>query len=160
MSKKKRNQAEADPNEIPANWNNPFVGLKIDFPKEEPPPPPPPPSPEELKRAELSSEDLALLEAFGGDKAVLVTGSSKKAEDMPMVKGRLSFNIQRKGKGGKTVTLVHGLQELELLEQMALCSRVKNALGCGARFENGVLEIQGDQRQRAQDWFAKQGFKC
>ncbi len=159
MSKKKRNQAEADPNEIPANWNNPFVGLKIDFPKEEPPPPPPP-SPEELKRAELSSEDLALLEAFGGDKAVLVTGGSKKAEDVPMVKGRLSFNIQRKGKGGKTVTLVHGLQELELLEQMTLCSRVKNALGCGARFENGVLEIQGDQRQRAQEWFAKQGFKC
>ncbi len=160
MSKKKRNQPEADPHAIPANWNNPFVGLKIDFPKEEPPPPPPPPSPEELKRAELSPEDLALLKAFGGDKEAVVTGDAKKAADPPTVKGRLSFNIQRKGKGGKTVTLVFGLQELELLEQMTLCSRVKNALGCGARFENGVLEIQGDQRTRALEWFTKQGFKC
>ena len=160
MSKKKRNQPEADPSEIPANWNNPFVGLKIDFPKEEPPPPPPPPSPQDLKRAELSPDDLALLKAFGGDEATAVTTGGDRVKEAPPVKARLSFNIQRKGKGGKTVTLVHGLQTLELLEQMALCGRVKNALGCGARFENGVLEIQGDQRQRAQDWFAKQGFKC
>ncbi|MCQ2396883.1 MAG: hypothetical protein MJ106_04205 [Lentisphaeria bacterium] len=53
-----------------------------------------------------------------------------------------------------------GLSDLELPEQMELCSRVKNALGIGARFLEGVLELQGDQVQRAKEWFAKENFTC
>jgi len=166
MKKNRKNGSAAEENGIPANWANPFADLKIDFPKEEPAPPPPPPTPLELKREKLSDEDKALLKAFGGDD-VSVGSDDVKAKGgrdgagapQPVTRARLSFNIQRKGKGGKTVTLVQGLKELELLEQMELCGKVKNALGCGARFENGVLEIQDDQRQRAQDWFGKQGYR-
>ena len=64
----------------------------------------------------------------------------------------MTFNIQRKGKGGKTVTKVFGLQDLDLPEQMELCTAAKNALGCGAPFLDGILEIQGDQRDRAAKW--------
>jgi len=140
------------------NWNNPFMDLKIELPKEpekKPVAPPPPPPPE----AKLSKEDQALLRAFesGGDVSV---GSGERVGTRPKYRAKVTFNIQRKGKGGKTVTLVHGLERMEMLEQMELCTQVKNGLGCGARFANGVLEIQGDQPDRARDWFAKHNFDC
>lgn len=152
---KKNKKEQRDPAATPANWNNPFAELKIDLPKEEPPPPPPPPTPEELKQAQLSDADRELLKVFGGD-FVEHGDNGKKAGN----RGKVTFNIQRKGKGGKTVTIVHGLAKLDLTEQMELCNQVKNALGCGARFLEGTLEIQGDQRTRAAQWFADNGFNC
>ena len=134
-------------------WNNPFAGLKLDLPKENLPPPPPP-SPEEQKRQALSAEDQKLLTAFGGE--TLAVGS-----DTPTRKGpKISFNLQRKGKGGKTVTLVFGLKDLELEAQMALGTQLQKALGIGARFEDGVLQLQGDQRERARQWLADRGYRC
>ena len=29
-----------------------------------------------------------------------------------------------------------------------------------ASFEDGVLQLQGDQRERAAEWFATHGFRC
>ena len=153
MKNKKKLQPPAH-NSTP--WNNPFAGLKLDLPKEDPVALPPPPSPEEQKRTALSKEDQKLLEAFGG-KTLSVGGDGVLA---PPHGPRVSFNIQRKGKGGKTVTLVHGLQALELTDQMTLCSQIQKALGTGARFEDGILQIQGDQRDRAHSWFSRQGFRC
>ena len=96
-------------------WNNPFAGLKLDLPKE-PETPPPPPSPEEQRKNLLSKEDQELLAAFGGASTLSVGHDTPEKPHGP----RLSFNIQRKGKGGKTVTLVYGLKELEQTEQMTL----------------------------------------
>lgn len=154
MKKKKIQPVEPA---IPDNWNNPFVGLKIDLPKEEPKPAPPPEP--ELPKSNLSKADQELLKAFeaGGISSV---GSAERGLSEKGTRGRISFNIQRKGKGGKTVTLVRGLEKLEMLEQMALCSKLKSAMGCGARFDNGILEIQGDQRERAAEWLAGQGVCC
>ena len=153
--KNKKNPPSTERSSAP--WNNPFAGLKLDLPKEpEAVPPPPPPSPEEQKRAALSKEDQKLLKAFGG-KSLSVGGDGAPSKPRGP---RVSFNIQRKGKGGKTVTLVYGLQELELAEQMSLCSQSQKGLGTGARFEDGILQIQGDQRERTQEWFAKRGFRC
>jgi translation initiation factor 1 (eIF-1/SUI1) len=126
--------------------------------KEVVPPPPPPKTPQQLKQEKMNKADLELLKAFGGDE--LAVGSVDNNGAPAPRKGRVTFNIQRKGKGGKTVTKVFGLQDLELPEQMELCSAVKNGLGCGARFVEGVLEIQGDQRTRAMAWFADNGYKC
>lgn len=142
------------------NWNNPFADLKIELPavpEPLPPPPPPPPSGKERQNASLSDEDRQLLAHFENGLSV---GSAESGDGRPKPRNhrRLSFNIQRKGKGGRTVTIVHGLQELELMEQMELCSQIKTALGCGARFLEGDLEIQGDQRERARAWFAKNNW--
>ena len=158
MKRKKKESAQA-----PAastlngqNWNNPFLDLKLDLPEPPKPPPPPPPSPEELRVSALSPEDQALLKAFGGDAALDLNPQAAT----PKKRRKLTFQLRRKGRGGKTVTCVQGLQELELPEQMELCSRVKEALGIGAHFVEGVLELQGDQIQRASQWFGKEGFLC
>ena len=158
MKRKKKESAQAPVastlNE--QNWNNPFLDLKLDLPEPPKPPPPPPPSPEELRVSALSPEDQALLKAFGGDAALDLNPQAST----PKKRRKLTFQLRRKGRGGKTVTCVQGLQELELPEQMELCSRVKEALGIGAHFVEGVLELQGDQIQRASQWFGKEGFLC
>ena len=158
MKRKKKESAQAPAastlNE--QNWNNPFLDLKLDLPEPPKPPPPPPPSPEELRVSALSPEDQALLKAFGGDAALDLNPQAAT----PQKRRKLTFQLRRKGRGGKTVTCVQGLQELELPEQMELCSRVKEALGIGAHFVEGVLELQGDQIQRASQWFGKEGFLC
>ena len=158
MKRKKKESAQAPAastlNE--QNWNNPFLDLKLDLPKPPKPPPPPPPSPEELRVSALSPEDQALLKAFGGDAALDLNPQAAT----PKKRRKLTFQLRRKGRGGKTVTCVQGLQELELPKQMELCSRVKEALGIGAHFVEGVLELQGDQIQRASQWFGKEGFLC
>lgn len=158
MKRKKKESAQAPAastlNE--QNWNNPFLDLKLDLPEPPKPPPPPPPSPEELRVSALSPEDQALLKAFGGDAALDLNPQAAT----PKKRRKLTFQLRRKGRGGKTVTCVQGLQELGLPEQMEVCSRVKEALGIGAHFVEGVLELQGDQIQRASQWFGKEGFLC
>ncbi len=143
MSRKGKDIAEK-----PMEFGNVFADLKVE---NLPPPPdaqPPvkverPLSPEEKKVAALSQEDRELLNAFGGvGDAIQYDGTAQKK--MP----KFSMNIERKGHHGKTVTLVYGLKELPMEEQMALCSFVKSKLGLGARFLDGVLEVQGDQRTR------------
>lgn len=161
MKKHRANSGSAPAEPTPDTWNNPFIGLDIKLPDPPEPPPPPPPTKEELRQQKLSDEDLALLKEFSGGSITAVGKESAEPVNAARKnKGRLSFNIQRKGKGGKTVTNVRGLERLDIREQMELCSQAKSALGCGARFLEGVLEIQGDQRARAAQWLAKQGYDC
>lgn len=139
------------------NWTNPFKDLKITLPAEPSPPPPPPPPPAAAAPRQLSREDQALLKAFGGDADAPAVPGGPAAPARPRGPA-LSFAIQRKGKGGKTVTLVRGLQKLSLEEQMTLCAAARSGLGCGGRFVEGTLELQGDLRERAAAWFQQRGF--
>lgn len=159
MSKKKKQDQAAQSLEerLGETWANPFRDVQISLPAPEPAkkPEPPPLSPEERKKQHLSKEDQALLAAFGGGS------TNAKGEAISLPKGPLlTFTIERKGHGGKTLTLVRGLNSLDTALQMELCAKARNALGIGGRFIDGMLELQGDQRQRAADWFEKQNFRC
>jgi translation initiation factor 1 (eIF-1/SUI1) len=58
---------------------------------------------------------------------------------------------ERKGHGGKTVTRVGGLAgDDDALE--ALAGRMRRALGCGVRVEDGELLAQGDLVPRVEAW--------
>jgi translation initiation factor 1 len=49
------------------------------------------------------------------------------------------------GRKGKTVTLVHGLPAADL---RAVASDLKRLCGSGGAVKDGVVEIQGDHRER------------
>ena len=156
MAKKKRDQQGTKPEEqLGDNWVLPFSNLQIKIDEPPPPPPPPPPTKEELSREQLSREDKELLKAFGGDDP---TAPSLERSDIKKKRERLTLSRERKGHGGKTVTLVRGLELLSELEKMELSGRIKTALGIGARFVEGILELQGDQRDRAAAWFEKENY--
>jgi translation initiation factor 1 len=58
----------------------------------------------------------------------------------------------KKGRGGKTVTLVQGVETgLD-----SLVAVLKKQLGAGARVEEGELVIQGDHVERVSRWLESQ----
>ena len=162
MSRKSKNR-DTQP-KAPEAWEhlgNPFADLKIDFPPPPPKPVPPPPTKEEQMESELSRADKALLEEFRTSGEVQSIGWTGGTASPAKPSGKtLKFSIQRKGHNGKTVTNVHGLKEFSLEERMRICGNVKKELGIGARFVDDILELQGDQRDRAFKWFDAHGFRC
>jgi len=66
--------------------------------------------------------------------------------DLPPQQQSLRVQTTRKGKGGKTVTVVSGFQSSpETLAQ--LLKQLKAKCGSGGTVKDDTLEIQGDHRQ-------------
>jgi translation initiation factor 1 len=65
--------------------------------------------------------------------------------------------LDRKGRGGKTVTLISGLRhDPATLE--ALLKRLKQQCGAGGALKDGAIEIQGDHRERVAAALAAMGY--
>ena len=58
-------------------------------------------------------------------------------------KSRMVVRLDRKGRGGKSVTVIEGLQ-LSVEDSEKLLKQIKAKLGTGGTVKNGALEIQGD----------------
>jgi len=166
MGKKKQSSRSADPGKAADFRVNPFVGLTagaFDLPADEraqPPASTPALGSSPLDApAPLTAEDRELLRAFGAAEANRHTGGKGEAAPPPApLAGRVRLQLQRKGKSGKTVTRILGLNGLEMAAQMELVRRLCQALGTGAHFTEGVLELHGDLRERAAEWFRKNRY--
>ena len=67
------------------------------------------------------------------------------------------LRMEKKGRGGKTVTVVYGLPDnAEFLKH--LCSDLKKACGCGGSTTEEGVELQGDLRDRVRTQLEKKGF--
>ena len=63
----------------------------------------------------------------------------------------------RKGRGGKTVTIVSGLQNCpKALDTLA--KRLKQICGCGGTVKSGEILIQGDHREKIATELRAQGY--
>lgn len=89
----------------------------------------------------------------------LPAGTAK--EPRPAVEkgpARAVVRMERKGRGGKEVTVVDqlglGAKDLE-----AWMKALKNALGCGGAVEGETLVLQGDQRKRLPDVLSARGVR-
>lgn len=69
------------------------------------------------------------------------------AKPEPKGPARAVVRMERKGRGGKEVTVVEHL-ELPAPQREVWLKALKNALGCGGAVEDGTLVLQGDQRER------------
>jgi translation initiation factor 1 len=58
-------------------------------------------------------------------------------------KSRITVHLDRKGRGGKSVTVIEGLQ-LSAGDSETLLKQLKTKFGTGGAVKNGALEIQGD----------------
>jgi translation initiation factor 1 len=77
----------------------------------------------------------------------------------PAGDGIARVSRERQGRGGKTVTVVRGLPLAEA-ELQALGKQLRAACGSGGTAKQGVLEIQGDHRDRVLALLQQQGFKA
>ena len=66
--------------------------------------------------------------------------------------------IEKKGRGGKTVTVLQGFtHEKAYLEELA--SRLKQFCGSGGTLKDRRIEIQGDSRLRLREFLLNEGFQ-
>ncbi|GEN07336.1 translation initiation factor 1 [Myxococcus fulvus] len=65
----------------------------------------------------------------------------------PKGPARAVVRMERKGRGGKEVTVVEHL-ELPAPQREVWLKALKNSLGCGGVVEDDTLVLQGDQRER------------
>ena len=62
----------------------------------------------------------------------------------------------RKGRGGRTVTVVAGLRGGEAVLD-GLCRDLKRALGCGASVEGETIVVSGELVERVKKWLEDSG---
>jgi translation initiation factor 1 len=75
------------------------------------------------------------------------------------VKGDGVVRVARetKGRAGKGVTLIRGLPLAEP-ELKVIASKMKQLCGTGGTVKDGVIEIQGDNRDKLLAWLLAQGY--
>ena len=71
--------------------------------------------------------------------------------------GRVRVQRQSKGRKGKGVSLITGLP-LPDPELRALAKQIKQACGCGGTVKDGVIEIQGDNRDLIVEQLIRHGY--
>ena len=67
------------------------------------------------------------------------------------------LRMEKKGRGGKTVTVVYDLpQNDQFLKELS--QELKKACGTGGAVVEGGVELQGDVRERVRDILTKRGY--
>lgn len=99
---------------------------------------------------------LADLTGMAPAESSAPTSSDAPTEDGPVYRAKLVLRREKKGRGGKTVTVVEGIRP-EAID--ALKPRLKKALGCGAKREDDTLVLLGDVGERAAKFFEKDGAR-
>lgn len=71
---------------------------------------------------------------------------------------KVRIYVERKGRGGKTVTLIKGLS-LAAPQLDTLCKELKAKCGVGGKREGREIMIQGDQRKKIIEAMRSKGYK-
>lgn len=70
--------------------------------------------------------------------------------------GQVRVTRERKGRGGKVVTVVTGLP-VTAAQLKEMCTQLKKTCGVGGAVKDAAIEIQGDQTEKVMTWLAAQG---
>ncbi len=71
---------------------------------------------------------------------------------------KVTMRLDRKGRGGKSVTVTEGLQ-LSTEDSENLLKQLKAKLGTGGAVKNSALEIQGDHRDAVTAELSGRGYR-
>ena len=81
-----------------------------------------------------------------------------EAVSLPPSEQTAHIRPEKKGRGGKTVTVIMNL-ELTDADRKALAKKLKKACGVGGAIKGTAIEIQGDNRQKVAAQLQKMGYK-
>jgi translation initiation factor 1 len=83
---------------------------------------------------------------------------SELAKKKILGNGNVKIKKETKGRGGKTVTIISGLA-LNQEQLKALLKDLKKLSGSGGTLKAGVIEIQGDQVDKLNNYLKIKGYK-
>ncbi|HAG85320.1 MAG TPA: translation initiation factor [Cyanobacteria bacterium UBA12227] len=102
------------------------------------------------------SSDRAVYREFGGDSNPAV---ERPIQELPPNQQNLRVQASRKGRKGKTVTVITGFQcQPETLAK--LLKQLKTQCGSGGTVKDDTLEIQGDHTQKLVQILTQLGYKA
>ena len=81
-----------------------------------------------------------------------------KKRSLPPQEQTASIRRETKGRGGKTVTVVYGLQ-LSAEDTKELARQLKQTCGTGGTVKEDAIEIQGDHRDKIAARLRQLGYK-
>lgn len=81
-----------------------------------------------------------------------------KTVSLPPAQQTAAIQRETKGRGGKTVTVIRNLQ-LTLDDLKALAAQLKQTCGTGGTVKEGMIEIQGDHREKVAEKLRSLGYK-
>ena len=106
------------------------------------------------KRANPKATERTVYSEFGTTPAALERG----VEDVPPQQQMLMVQASRKGRKGKTVTVISGFQHKpETL--ITLAKTLKTQCGTGGTVKDDTIEIQGEHAQKLRDLLQQAGYK-
>ncbi|MDJ1183123.1 translation initiation factor [Roseofilum casamattae] len=105
------------------------------------------------KRSSKSGDRIAYQE-FGSSTEVEEEGGV----EVPPQQQNLKVEVSRKGRKGKTVTIITGFQG-DRDSLTALLKQLKSQCGSGGTLKEGTMEIQGDCGQKVMEFLAQKGYK-
>jgi len=113
-----------------------------------------------LSGAGLPVAPKVVLEQAAAALAAQKNGGAGAAKVTPEKnRGRVEIRRETGGRGGKTVTTVSGFVGIGLPEKEQLAKKMRGACGCGGTVKDGVIEIQGDQRETIAKILSDAGFR-
>jgi len=83
---------------------------------------------------------------------------TKKVKSLPPREQTVYLHRDSKGRGGKAVTLVRKLI-LSEEEMKALATKLKQVCGSGGTVKDGVIELQGEHREKIAEALKRMGYK-
>jgi translation initiation factor 1 len=96
---------------------------------------------------------------FRRREAVRDVGRTAVSRTLPPSEQTISIRREKKGRGGKQVIVMRGFQ-LATKDLDKLGKQLKKGCGSGGTVkQDGIIEIQGDHREKIAALLQKQGFK-
>lgn len=83
---------------------------------------------------------------------------SVSPKSLPPNQQTVYLHRESKGRGGRGVSLVKNLA-LSEMDMKALAKKLKQACGSGGTVKAGVIEIQGEHREKIAEVLSKLGYK-
>lgn len=108
------------------------------------------------------SEKKSPFASLGALKATLPEGQAARASHESPAPKKDEFEAKvviarsRKGRGGKTVSIVTGVKAGA---RETICRELKKALGCGATIEDDTIVVLGDVADRVRAWLEARGAR-
>lgn len=100
------------------------------------------------------------LQAFLDSNPGLPEGETPLADDnKPAPKPRLDIILDRKGRAGKTATIIAGFDSTDDTELKRIASELKSRLATGGAARGGEILVQGDRRNDVKRILDEMGYK-
>ena len=99
------------------------------------------------------------LQSMGNPEAAPISEAQPpKAKTVVTERSKVRVYLERKGRGGKSVTLIKGI-DLGAPQLDDLCKKLKSTCGVGGKREGSDIMMQGDQRTKVIDVLIAMGYK-